>query len=315
MVKSRKLNSTSYPIVFLMVDSADHVSGKAGLTVTVTISKNGGAFGAASGAVSELSNGWYSLAANATDRNTLGDLALHCSATGADPTDLLFSVVDYDPYNVAEPGDTMALSSAYDAAKTAAQAGDAMALTSSERSSVADSVWGATTRTLSGFGSLVSDVWAYATRTLTVSASGATAQDVWEYATRTLTDKAGFSLTAAYDKAKTAASVSDLSGVTIVYTGPVTEGGDISLVRGDDYFDADGRALAWTFDGLDLSGMTGVFNVGPLMVDCGIAGDTVTAELSADDTGLLSGSKYEYRLVLYSDGHKMTEKIALCRVS
>lgn len=52
------------------------------------------------------------------------------------------------------------LSAAYDLAKTAAQAGDAMTLTSGERVSIATAVWVSATRTLSSFGTLVSDIWA-----------------------------------------------------------------------------------------------------------------------------------------------------------
>lgn len=79
--------STAYTRVFLMIDSADHITGKTGLTVTVTLSKAGGAFGAAGGTVSEISSGWYKIALTTTDTNTLGDLAFHCISTGADPTD------------------------------------------------------------------------------------------------------------------------------------------------------------------------------------------------------------------------------------
>ena len=60
-MKSRKKSSTSYPILFLMVDANDHITGKTGLTPTVTISKNGGAFASPSGAVTELSSGWLEL--------------------------------------------------------------------------------------------------------------------------------------------------------------------------------------------------------------------------------------------------------------
>lgn len=98
MIQARKQSTTTYPIVFLMVDSNDHVTGKTGLTPTVTISKNGAAFGAAAGAVSELTSGWYALAGNATDRGTLGSLAVHASATGADPCDALILIVSYDPF-------------------------------------------------------------------------------------------------------------------------------------------------------------------------------------------------------------------------
>lgn len=94
----RQLGSTAYHIVFLMVDSNDHVTAKTGLTPTVTLSKNGAAYGAAAGTVSEIANGVYKLAANATDLNTLGTLALHAAATGADPVDMLLEVVSHDPF-------------------------------------------------------------------------------------------------------------------------------------------------------------------------------------------------------------------------
>lgn len=82
-MRMRLQSSTDHSIAFLMVDSADHVSGKTGLSPSVALSKDGGAFGSALGAVTELSNGWYKLAANATDRDTLGELAIHISAAEA----------------------------------------------------------------------------------------------------------------------------------------------------------------------------------------------------------------------------------------
>ncbi|GIW61017.1 MAG: hypothetical protein KatS3mg087_2083 [Patescibacteria group bacterium] len=93
-----KQNDTSKPIVFRMVDSADHITGKTGLTPTVTISKNGGAFAPPSGAVSEIGDGWYKLTPAAADVDTLGPLIIHATATGADPTDVEYQVVARDPY-------------------------------------------------------------------------------------------------------------------------------------------------------------------------------------------------------------------------
>lgn len=84
------------PLVFLMVDGTDHLTGKIGLTVTVTISKNGGAFVSPAGAVTEIGNGWYKVAANATDSGTLGPLILHATASGSDPCDELYPVVGYN---------------------------------------------------------------------------------------------------------------------------------------------------------------------------------------------------------------------------
>lgn len=79
-----------------MIDSTDHIAGKTGLTPTVTLSKNGGSFAAASGAVAEIGNGWYSLGGNATDRNTLGELGIHATGTGADPYDEKYVIVPWD---------------------------------------------------------------------------------------------------------------------------------------------------------------------------------------------------------------------------
>jgi len=97
-MSARQLSSTSYPITFLLVLSIDHITGATGKTPTVTLSKNGGSFGAATGAVSEIANGIYALAGNATDRNTLGELRIHVTATGCDPVDMVVDVTTGDPF-------------------------------------------------------------------------------------------------------------------------------------------------------------------------------------------------------------------------
>ncbi len=97
-----KRASTSRPLAFLMVDSADHLTGKTGLTPAVEISKNGDTFAAPAGSISELGFGWYLVAPNADDNDTFGVLLLHASAAGADPLDDRFEVVAFDPD--VEPG-------------------------------------------------------------------------------------------------------------------------------------------------------------------------------------------------------------------
>ncbi len=92
------------------------------------------------------------------------------------------------------------LTSAYDPAKTAAQAGDAMALTSGERTTLTTTIWANASRTLTSFGTLVADtttaVWAAGTRTLT--SFGTLVADVttavWAAGSRTLT-AFGFTVT------------------------------------------------------------------------------------------------------------------------
>lgn len=84
--------STAKNVMVLMVDSTDHITGKAGLTLTITASKNGGAFGSISPTVTERGDGWYSLSLTASHTDTLGDLALHITGTAADPADMVLLV-------------------------------------------------------------------------------------------------------------------------------------------------------------------------------------------------------------------------------
>jgi len=89
--------STAYTRMFLMVQSADHITPLTGATVTVTVSKAGAAFGAPGGTVTAVSSGWYKIALNTTDTNTLGELAFHATATSGDPTDFVDQITDYTP--------------------------------------------------------------------------------------------------------------------------------------------------------------------------------------------------------------------------
>lgn len=92
------------PILFQMISSVDHISAVTGATVTVTISKNGGAFAAHSGAVAELSVGWYKFTPSATDTNTVGTLALHATATSSDPSDWTIEVTAFDVTDAIRAG-------------------------------------------------------------------------------------------------------------------------------------------------------------------------------------------------------------------
>lgn len=84
--------STAKNVMVLMVDSTDHITGKAGLTLTITASKNGAAFASISPTVTDRGNGWYSVALTASHTDTLGDLALHITGAAADPADMVLLV-------------------------------------------------------------------------------------------------------------------------------------------------------------------------------------------------------------------------------
>jgi hypothetical protein len=99
-----KQGSTDKVILFLLVNSTDHIIGAPGLSPSVEISKNGGAFAAPAGVVAEVGHGIYKLTPDTADLNTLGPLALHAEAAGADPSDPTFMVVPYDPYDASAMG-------------------------------------------------------------------------------------------------------------------------------------------------------------------------------------------------------------------
>lgn len=88
--------NTTYTRTFMMIQTSDHISGITGATVTVKLSKAGGSGAAAGGAVAEVDStnapGLYKVSLTTTDTNTLGDLAFHCTATSADPTDFIDQV-------------------------------------------------------------------------------------------------------------------------------------------------------------------------------------------------------------------------------
>jgi hypothetical protein len=77
-------SGTTPVIVFLLVSTADDKTAVTGASPTVQLSKAGGAFVAATNAVTEISLGFYKLTLTATETNTVGALAVVATATGAD---------------------------------------------------------------------------------------------------------------------------------------------------------------------------------------------------------------------------------------
>lgn len=88
--------STAYHRMIFMASSSDHVTGATSLTLTITASKAGAAFGSISPTVTERGNGWYDLALTTSHTDTLGDLCLHITGTAADPADTRDVVIAWD---------------------------------------------------------------------------------------------------------------------------------------------------------------------------------------------------------------------------
>ncbi len=87
IASSIKKNATSNGFMFIMTDSTNHAP-KTGLTVTAQRSLAGAGFAPCANAVSELSNGVYTINLAATDTNA-SSIMLRFTATGADDLDIL----------------------------------------------------------------------------------------------------------------------------------------------------------------------------------------------------------------------------------
>lgn len=95
--------STAVNVMLFMADSTDHITGKTGLTLTVTLSKDGGAFASISPTVTERTSGWYNVALTASHTDTLGDSVVRATATGADASERALNVVanvEKDSYDI-----------------------------------------------------------------------------------------------------------------------------------------------------------------------------------------------------------------------
>lgn len=100
------------PLFFFMGSTADPLAGVTGLTggsaPAVKITKLGGSAVTPSGAISEVDAtnhpGWYKVAADAGDSDTLGPLLLSATGTGAKPWHDVFEVVAYNPSDAAAAG-------------------------------------------------------------------------------------------------------------------------------------------------------------------------------------------------------------------
>jgi hypothetical protein len=96
--------STATNVMLFVADSADPSAGKTGLTLTVTASKDGGAFASISPTQTERGNGWYNLALTTAHTDTFGDLVVRATATGAIPAERGFVVVAFDAADAVRLG-------------------------------------------------------------------------------------------------------------------------------------------------------------------------------------------------------------------
>lgn len=156
MLRSILQNSTAGFYIFAS-DSTAPTSGKTGLTITATLSKAGGTANSVSPTITEIGNGLYWVAPIAAHRDTLGEIAWQFAATGAIIAPRLEKVVAVNDQTArfgASDGTGVTLAANQDVRNVGgtlpavtlaasqpnyapSRAGDAMALTPSERTTFA----------------------------------------------------------------------------------------------------------------------------------------------------------------------------------
>ena len=118
-----QLGQSTYPLLFDLT-AEDGFTPLAGGAPTVLLSKAGAAFGAPAGAVTEIANGVYQVAANAVDCNALGPLMAYVTCAGGLPRKFSYRIVAYNPFDAAALG----LTNLNATITSRAVAGDAMTL-------------------------------------------------------------------------------------------------------------------------------------------------------------------------------------------
>jgi len=85
-------------IAFVMIDNTGtEVAGIGDGNLTIEVSKNGGAFGAAGGTDTEIGNGWYTYLATAAEADTVGPVAVKVDGAGAIQQNLEYVVQQRNP--------------------------------------------------------------------------------------------------------------------------------------------------------------------------------------------------------------------------
>lgn len=176
--------------LFHLAKSADGTD-DTGVVPVVSISKAGGAFAGAAGAVTELSAGWYKVVFTNVDLSTLGALAIDIAVATADTINEVVQVVAFDPYDAVRAGLTSLPNAAVNATGGfagglairggTAQAGAALSVTLDAGASAVDDFYkGDSIVLVSGTGSLqVNRIAGYvgSTKVATVEQAWATNPD------------------------------------------------------------------------------------------------------------------------------------------
>jgi hypothetical protein len=179
-------------------------------SVAVAVKVDNGSQAAGSGTLAHVANGLWQY--TPTQAETNGDVIsfqfIHATGVNANVELITIPAIPYsgaDPAGVTTllsrvPGTVVTPPTVVDIRAEMDSHSTKLALLDMNLSGIPLAVWSFGTRTLTSFGSMVSDI----------------ANAVWTAVTRSLTDKASFSLTTAYDAAKTAGNATAASQAAIL---------------------------------------------------------------------------------------------------
>ncbi|OQB00842.1 MAG: hypothetical protein BWY20_02465 [Spirochaetes bacterium ADurb.Bin215] len=177
-------------------------------------------------------------------------------------------------------------------------------------SGIPAAVWGHATRTLSSFGTLVSDIWSAATRTLsafafTVTGAKDASIDAIKAKTDLITTGTSLTIASAVSGSTITAHRGDTLSAALENIGALTNYSKLWFTVKRDYDDADTAAVIQiekTGGLLYLNGAVGTAGNGSLTINDEATGD-VTIVLNASETAKLSPGNYQYDIqILRSAG-------------
>jgi hypothetical protein len=225
--------STAESLTVFLEDDTDGVTGVTGATPTVTVSKNGAAYGAkdAGTSIAELSGGDYMLTLSAVDTATLGNLDVKIVATGALTERIRFRV------KAATPG--------VNVTQWLGEAPSALVNP------------GLVPVNVEAFAGITASAAGIASFYTTVDAAKQYVRDAFKLAPSAGAAAAG-SVDAQIAALPTAATVTaikaktdTIGAVSVTVTSPIANGDEIDIVAGGDHTGS--RAWTWSYTGHDLT--------------------------------------------------------------
>lgn len=314
--------SAAITIPFFAHDAnGDGVTGIADGSWTKRVSKNGGAFGPMTVTITEMENGWYSIPLSASHTDTLGALAISLSAAACKRVNLLFRVavrleddlaypstsgraIDVDATGGVEITANQAVNvaqwngSAVAAPATAGVPRVAIEQAADFAQAAADKVWSTAARTLTSFGTLIADIWTYATRALTDKAeftlSTAGIQAIWDRATSALTTVGSIGKLVVDNVNATISSRSSHAAADIwaVATRLLTAGTNIVLAKGVGVTGFNDLSAADVRTAVGLAAANLDTQLGAIKTDTA----AILADTGTDGVVVAAGSKAGYEL-------------------